>query len=225
MAPPEGDSAAGGLAARVVSAAVLVPIVLSAVYLGRPAFDGLIAIGALVLAWEWNRLCGGRPGWLAAGFVAIALPSVSLLYLRGDPAAGTETVFWLLAVVWAADSGAYAFGRLVGGPRLAPVVSPNKTWAGLVGGIASAGAAGAAAALVLGLDGVLALAGWSAAVGAVSQGGDLTESWVKRHFGVKDSGTIVPGHGGLLDRVDGLLAAAVAVAAVTAGKGSILTWT
>ncbi|MFQ5764869.1 MAG: phosphatidate cytidylyltransferase [Rhodospirillales bacterium] len=226
MARREGDPAADGLAARVGSAVVLVPVVLAAVHLGTPVFDGLVGIAALVLAWEWNRLCGGRLGWLAVGFLAIALPCVSLLYLRGDPAAGAETLFWLLAVVWSADTGAFAFGRLIGGPRLAPVISPNKTWSGLIGGIASAGAMGGATALVLGLDGVMALAGWSAAIGAISQGGDLTESWVKRHFGVKDTGNIVPGHGGLLDRVDGLLAAAIAVAVVTAaGKGSILTWT
>jgi len=226
MARREGDAAAGGPTARIVSAVVLAPVVLAAVYFGSPAFDALVAIAALVLAWEWNRLCAGRPGWLAAGFLYIALPSAALLYLRGDAEAGLETVLWLLAVVWAADTGAYAVGRLVGGPKLAPRISPAKTWSGLFGGIGSAGAVGWAAALILGLEGMLGLVLWSATVGAVSQGGDLLESWIKRRFGVKDTSGILPGHGGLFDRVDGLLAAAVAVAAVTAaGKGSILTWT
>ena len=89
-----------------------------------------------------------------------------------------------------------------------------------------AGAAGGGAALILGSAGLFTLAGWSAIIGAVSQGGDLAESWVKRHFGVKNTGAILPGHGGLFDRVDGLLAAAVAVALIEASaKGSILTWT
>ena len=161
---------------------------------------------------------------MALGGLYIAVPCWALLQLRAD---GAATLFWLWAVVWSADTGAFVFGRLIGGAKLAPVISPNKTWAGLLGGIGTAAMAGAATALILGFDGVLALAGWSAAVGAVSQAGDLVESWVKRHFGVKDTGTILPGHGGLFDRVDGLLAAAVTVVVVieTVGKGSFLAWT
>ncbi len=225
MAPPEGDSKSGSLTARTVTAVVAAPVVLGMVYLGSPVFDILIAAVALVLAFEWNRLCSGRPLWLALGGLYIAVPCWALLYLRGAGGAGPETLFWLLAVVWSADTGAFAFGRLIGGAKLAPVISPNKTWAGLLGGIGTAGMAGAATALILEIDGVLALAGWSVAVGAVSQAGDIGESWVKRHFGVKDTGAILPGHGGLFDRVDGLLAAAVAVVVIEAvGKGVILTW-
>ncbi|NQV84376.1 MAG: phosphatidate cytidylyltransferase [Rhodospirillales bacterium] len=225
MAPPEDNPKPGGLNARVISAAILAPVVLAIVYGGTPFFEILVTAAALIMAYEWNRLCGGRPGWLLVGALYIGLPCWALLSLRADSVAGRETLFWLLAVVWSADTGAYAFGRLIGGPKLAPFISPNKTWAGFVGSIGSAAIVGVATALALDLTAVLTLAGWSALIGAVSQGGDLVESWVKRHFSVKDTGSIIPGHGGLLDRVDGLLTAAVGVAIFSiVGEGSILTW-
>lgn len=225
MAPPEDRPAKANLVQRSASAMVLATVALAAVYWGTPVFDWLIAVGALILAWEWNRLCAGRLAWLAGGLLYIAVPCWALLYLRADPVAGTETLFWLLAVVWAADTGAYAFGRWIGGPKMSPVISPKKTWSGLIGGVGSAGVVGAVTAIILEKHGFLGLSGWSAVIGGVSQAGDLAESWVKRHFGVKDTSGIIPGHGGLFDRVDGLLAAAVAVAAITlAGNGSFLTW-
>ena len=226
MVQQAGNPDSSDLARRTLSAVVLAPLVLAVVYAGSPFFEGLVFITALVLAWEWNRLCSGRFFWLLGGVFYIALPCWVLLFLRSDPIAGRETLFWLLAVVWSSDTGAYVFGRLIGGPRMSPVISPKKTWSGLIGGIGSAGIVGAIAAFVLQKDGFLALAGWSAVIGAACQAGDLAESWVKRHFGVKDTGKTIPGHGGLFDRVDGLLAAAIAVAvAGGAGKGSILTWT
>lgn len=225
MAPPEGNSATADLAQRSTSAAVLAAVTLAAVYWGPPVFDWLVAVGALILAWEWNRMCAGRLAWLAGGLLYIAVPCWALLYLRADPAAGAETLFWLLAVVWAADTGAYVSGRWIGGPKMSPVISPKKTWSGLIGGVMAAGVVGAVSAILFGKQGFLALSGWSAVIGGVSQAGDLAESWVKRHFGVKDTSGIIPGHGGLFDRVDGLLAAAMAVAAITlAGNGSFLTW-
>ncbi len=226
MAPPESDPKTGEMTTRIISAVVAALVALAAVYFGSPFFEILVAFAALILASEWNRLCKGRIAWLVAGLFYIAVPCWALLDLRADSAHGREMLLWLFAVVWAADTGAYAFGRLIGGARLAPVISPNKTWSGLVGGIGMAGAAGGVTALILGSSGLFTLAGWSAAIGAVAQAGDLVESWVKRHFGVKDTGAILPGHGGLFDRVDGLLAAAVAVALIEAStKSSILTWT
>jgi phosphatidate cytidylyltransferase len=226
MASPEDNQKTSGLSVRIVSAAVLAPVVLGAVYAGSFFFVILVAAAGLIMAYEWNRLCDGLLGWRLVGALYIGIPCWALLSLRADPVAGRDTLFWLLAVVWAADTGAYTFGRLIGGPKLAPVISPNKTWAGLAGGIGMAAIVGVGAALLLDQAAVLTLAGLSALIGAVSQGGDLVESWVKRHFGVKDTGSIIPGHGGLLDRVDGLLTAAVGVAILSAvGKGSILTWT
>lgn len=163
--------------------------------------------------------------WAGLGGLYIGLPSVALVWLRDDPGLGSAVVWWLLLVVWATDIGAYAFGRLIGGPLLLPVVSPKKTWAGLLGGMICASLAGFAVARMFDLadGGVVAVV---SAIGAVvAQVGDLFESWVKRRWGVKDSSGIIPGHGGVLDRVDGLLAAALAVAVLTLVSGRpVLVW-
>jgi len=230
MARPAANLKSGALARRVISAACIAPVVLAAVYFGYPFFEAMIGISALILAWEWNRLCQGKDEgkilWLFSGLIYIVAPCWSLLYLRSDPAMGLETVFWLLAVVWCTDTFAFVFGRLIGGPKLAPRISPNKTWSGFWGGIVSAGFVGLATAMALEKESYVALTGLSAAIGAVSQGGDLVESLVKRHFGVKDTSAIIPGHGGLFDRVDGLLVAAVAAAFIGLYvESGILTWT
>jgi phosphatidate cytidylyltransferase len=149
-----------------------------------------------------------RLGW---GYVYVAVPAVALLVLSGF---GWPLVLWAMVVTWATDIFAYFAGRAIGGPKLAPRISPNKTLAGLVGGMAGAGAAGAAAVWALGPSWPFAGAGpflyGGAAMGLVAQLGDLYESAVKRRAGVKDSGTILPGHGGVLDRLDGLLPVALA---------------
>ncbi|TVR98338.1 MAG: phosphatidate cytidylyltransferase [Rhodospirillales bacterium] len=255
---------------RIVSATVLAVPVLLCVVAGSPYFDILVAVGAMVMVWEWFRLCSesfpmteaaaggisvlvalvltslGEPRtalvtlaggavvlallsrgqwWLSAGPLYIGLPAVALVWLRADPALGLETVIWLLAMVWASDVGAYAAGRAIGGPKLAATWSPNKTWAGLIGATASAGAVGAVTAGLLAMASVWPLALASAALGAAAQGGDLFESFAKRRFGVKDTSTLIPGHGGLLDRVDGLVAAVVLTALIGAiGNGSMLAW-
>ncbi len=155
-----------------------------------------------------------RPLWLAAGVIYIAVPCNAVIWLRADPETGLATILWLLAVIWATDIGAYFAGRGIGGPRLAPRISPKKTWAGLAGGMIAAAAVGWATAAVLGLPNAPALIAFSIILALVAQGGDLLESAIKRHFKVKDSGNLIPGHGGLLDRFDGLMTAAPAVAAV-----------
>lgn len=163
--------------------------------------------------------------WTAAGALYAGLPSVALVWLRGG-VAGREVLFWLLLTVWATDIGAYGFGRMIGGPLLAPAVSPKKTWAGLLGGMVSAAAVGAAFAAIAGTGDPPMVAAGSALLAVVAQSGDLLESWVKRRWGVKDASNIIPGHGGVLDRVDGLLAAGAAVAAVTLATGAeVLSWT
>ena len=136
-------------------------------------------------------------GW---GFLYIGAPAFALTVLNW---AWFELVFWLMLVTWATDIFAYFAGRAIGGPKLAPRISPNKTWAGLIGGMAGAAVVGAAAAWAFGLDPLFVAAG--APLGLLAQLGDLYESSVKRRLGVKDSGTILPGHGGVLDRLDGLL--------------------
>ena len=146
-----------------------------------------------------------RSARLVQGYLYIAIPSLALLMLNDI---SWQAVFWAMVVTWATDIFAYFAGRSIGGPKLAPKISPNKTWAGLVGGMAGAGVLGGLVAWLLGLPALFLFSG--APMGLLAQIGDLYESSMKRKAGVKDSGTILPGHGGVLDRLDGLLPVAVA---------------
>lgn len=150
--------------------------------------------------------------WYALGLVYLSLACLGMIWLRELPGTGRDVVLWLLAVVWATDTGAYAAGRTIGGPKMAPKISPNKTWAGLAGGMASAALVGAVTAWLLKTVGAVSLAAISAFLAVVAQSGDLLESRLKRRFGAKESSNLIPGHGGLLDRLDGVLAVALAVA-------------
>jgi phosphatidate cytidylyltransferase len=180
------------------------PTVLLGEYL-EPAFEGFLAVAAAaVLIGILSRRLA-----MAWGFLYIGLPAFALVVLSW---AWSELVLWLLIVVWATDIFAYAAGRAIGGPRLAPRISPNKTWAGLVGGLLGAAAAAWIAGHFMQIDPIFLYLG--APMGLLAQLGDLYESAVKRRAGVKDSGTILPGHGGVLDRLDGLLPVALASYAV-----------
>jgi phosphatidate cytidylyltransferase len=153
-------------------------------------------------------LAGGvtsRDGWRPAGILYCATLGFGLLLLRLSPEGGLAAVLFVFAVVWLNDTGAYFAGRAIGGPKLWPVVSPKKTWAGAVGGLIAGLIAGFVVAALSGISLTPGLAVVAVLLSVASQAGDLFESWVKRHFGVKDAGTIVPGHGGLMDRVDGLV--------------------
>ncbi len=167
-------------------------------------------LGAVVVAACARGSCTDRM-LLGAGVPYIIVPSVALVWLSCLPS-GAWILTWLFAVVWATDIGGYAVGKSVGGPKLAPAISPGKTWAGFFGGTAMAAVAALAFA-PLARD-PLRLAALGIGVSLASQFGDLLESAVKRRFEVKDSGCIIPGHGGVFDRLDGLLVAAVLVATV-----------
>lgn len=163
--------------------------------------------GALLLGLAARRLA------MAWGFVYIVLPAFCLVLLSWLTApTGHDLLFWVLVVTWSTDIFAYFAGRAIGGPKLAPRISPNKTWAGLIGGMAGASFAGWAVAWYFDLGSPFTWLG--ATMGLVAQLGDLYESWEKRRAGVKDSGSLLPGHGGVLDRLDGLLAVSVATLAV-----------
>lgn len=194
-------------------------IAAAAATVGDGAAAVLIAvIFALVLALSERRTA--RRSWAALGLLWIALPCVAILWLdHGE--GGRAVIFFLLAVVWASDIGAYACGRLLGGPKLAPKLSPNKTWAGAVGGLVCALLVGFAAAHVVHAS-ALRVVAVTAIVAVAAQLGDLGESVAKRHFQVKDTGALIPGHGGLLDRLDSLLAASMALAACIAAIGPSL---
>jgi phosphatidate cytidylyltransferase len=163
--------------------------------------------------------------WRGLGLLWIGLPCVGLVWLRGQPGAGLIGVFWLLACVWACDTGAYFAGKSIGGAKLAPTISPSKTWSGLIGGMLAAALVSIIFSFYEYTGSVSLLAVTGAVLAAVSQLGDLAESAVKRNFDVKDSGRLIPGHGGMLDRVDGLLFAVPAgVALMVINEGMVWAW-
>ncbi|MGJ3258781.1 MAG: phosphatidate cytidylyltransferase [Rhodospirillales bacterium] len=223
-APVTPEQRLSGTSLRAVSALVLALPALLAVYFGPPWFTAMVLITAAAMGWEWSRMCGGDVKWLIAGALYIAIPSGALIWLRGEATPGMITIFWLFAVVWSADIAAYLSGRSIGGPKLAPSISPKKTWAGFVGGVTCATVVAGAFAVYWD-EPPLSLALWGAVVAIASQAGDLLESGVKRHFGVKDSSALIPGHGGVLDRVDALVAGAVAIALLKYILGrSVMPW-
>jgi phosphatidate cytidylyltransferase len=190
------------LFAGCVPLAIMAPVLAAG-----PSF---LAIGLMLGAGFFIAITTNKPR-LAFGIPYVALPALALIFLREQPN-GLLLSLWTLATVWATDIGAYAAGRSIGGPKLAPAVSPNKTWAGLIGGVV--------AALLLGLalwrfaDLRLQFALASPILAVIAQIGDLYESWLKRLAGKKDSGNLLPGHGGVLDRLDGLVPVAPAAAAL-----------
>jgi phosphatidate cytidylyltransferase len=195
-----------------------------AIGLGLAAF-GYAALGLAVLTTGSIIVVplqfGERPLVSAAGVLYAGLPAVALLWLRGDEPYGFLAVLFIFAIVWATDIFAYLSGHIIGGPKLWPNVSPNKTWSGLIGGVASSTLAGALFAYYLGSR-VPALAASGFILGLIAQAGDLAESALKRRFGVKDTSNLIPGHGGFMDRMDGVVTVAVTAAlfALFAGPGA-----
>jgi len=150
--------------------------------------------------------------WQAFGLVYVLSPSIALIWLRNDYEAGRVLTLILFLVVWATDSGAFAAGKIIGGPKLNPAISPKKTWAGSVGGILTGALVAALVALwVYGGRSFIPYLFAGAGLAFASVIGDMVESAMKRGFGVKDTGGIIPGHGGVLDRLDGMLFATVAM--------------
>ena len=196
-------------------------LILSALFVGKAWFGGafaILAVCGLALALAAGP---GRRIWAFAGMVYAGLLLVSVGALHGSADHGTRSIVWLFATVWGTDIFAYFGGRLIGGTKLWPKVSPSKTWSGTLTGV-FAGALIGAAVGAHGLGGParsLPLFAIGLATAAVSQGGDIFESWVKRRFGVKDSSGLIPGHGGFMDRLDGFIAAAVFAALFGASRG------
>lgn len=190
-----------GRTRRLAQLTVAVPLAAIAPIAWGPGFFtlGLIAGAAFFVV-----IVTRKPP-LAVGVVYVALPVLSLLLIRRQEE-GVVFALWTLALVWMCDIGAYFAGRAIGGPKLAPAISPNKTVAGLAGGVIAASVFGAFMHWYAGLPWRLTLA--TPVLAVIAQAGDLYESWLKRRVGIKDSGNILPGHGGLLDRLDGLVAVA-----------------
>lgn len=163
------------------------------------------AIGTAMFALFTRGGEGG--GWSASGTLYATLPLAAMVWMLGAPG-GSLIILWLFVVVWASDIGAFAAGRAIGGPKLAPAISPSKTWSGAIGGLLSSALFGATMAPFLLNSAMEVGAAMAALVGIAAQLGDLLESWIKRRWKVKDSGRLIPGHGGLMDRLDSLAVAA-----------------
>jgi len=176
--------------------------------LGRADLAAL-ALAAAAVAVGLLSLSSGHPAWSLGGLLYAALPAAALVFLRSDPSLGAIAVLYLFAVAWTTDTASYAAGRLIGGPKLAPRISPRKTWSGFIVGALAPALVGYLFALALKDTSAWRLALVSVALALACQLGDLLESAVKRHFGAKDMSQLIPGHGGLLDRIDGLLIAAI----------------
>ncbi|MBZ9988592.1 phosphatidate cytidylyltransferase [Mesorhizobium sp. BH1-1-5] len=205
MARPAGGAALGFLPEA------LILIFIAALIAGVPALWLLLLVAVVVaVAAIAARIRGATP-WEASGVAYAALSGFSLAYLRDGNHSGLIAILFLFAVVWATDIAAYFVGRAVGGPKLAPSISPGKTQSGALGGAAGGVVAGLLLAVAAGAGNLVQLGFVALALAIVSQIGDLFESWVKRRHGAKDSSNLIPGHGGVMDRVDGLVAAAFAL--------------
>jgi phosphatidate cytidylyltransferase len=198
----------------ITGAAVLLAILLAATTSGVDGSHSvrLVAGGTLLLMGMLATAAlapSDRRVWTAAGIPYAGLLGMAPIVLRNDAQYGFLAIAFLFAVVWATDIVAYFVGRAVGGPKLAPRISPKKTWSGAVGGTVAAIGAALALAIAAGLPNLPAVGLIAAAASALAQAGDLFESALKRRFGAKDSSHLIPGHGGLMDRLDGFVAAAV----------------
>ncbi|HET8749416.1 MAG TPA: phosphatidate cytidylyltransferase [Sphingomicrobium sp.] len=197
---------------RTLTGLLLIAVALLSAYAGGYVFAIFVAAAATAMFYEWTKLVQGwGTGWYISGLFYALVPAIALLWVRGWDLHRFDLLIWTFVVTWATDIGAYFAGRRFGRRKLAPSISPGKTIEGLYGGIAAAALIGGAWALATGLGTALLVLAPVFAVAA--QGGDLFESAMKRRAGVKDSGHWLPGHGGVLDRLDGLVPVAVLTAA------------
>lgn len=200
------------LNARILTGILLIAGALTAAVIGGNVLAIAVAGIATLLFYEWTRIVRGwGAAWYASGFVYALLPALALLWIRERDQHGLALLIWAFIVTWSTDIGAYFAGRSFGKHKLAPTISPNKTVEGLIGGIAAATLLGGVWAISQHLGS--ALLAIAPVLAVTAQCGDLFESGMKRRAGVKDSGTWLPGHGGALDRLDGLVPVAVLTAA------------
>ena len=222
--PKPGPS---NLTLRWISSLILAPLVLAITWYGGWPFVALWTIAACIVPWEWSMLAKAAPsagpyvGWMIAGLAYAAVLALAPAILRSDAALGFVAIVFLFAIVWTTDALAYFAGRALGGPKLMPAVSPKKTWSGAAGGTLGAVAAGLIVVKIAGLQLTVAVAAVALMLSVVSQIGDLVESAVKRRFNAKDAGQLIPGHGGLMDRLDGFLTAAAAAVMVGLLRGGL----
>lgn len=195
---------------RVLSSIVLLPIAVFAIFFSQKLFLFLVLAIAILMTFEWiemTRNLADKKKWSIIGFFYILIPLYSVYVLRTT---STDILFWMFAIIWATDIFAFFAGRMIGGKKLAPTISPNKTWSGLAGGIFASAVIGLISSSMF-VGSVKFFVITSVILSLIEQVSDLMESKFKRIFGVKDSGNIIPGHGGVLDRLDGIMLTAPAV--------------
>jgi phosphatidate cytidylyltransferase len=206
---------------RAVTATGMAFLILAVVLAGTgylPAAVATLATGAVAAA---VLSSAARRIWVAAGLAYCWAIGALPVVLRSDLEHGFLAIAFLFAIVWATDTAAYFLGRAIGGAKLMPQLSPKKTWAGAVSGTAAAVVAGVIVGRAAGLTTILALAVLAAILSIFAQAGDLFESYLKRKFGAKDSGHLIPGHGGLMDRLDGFVAAGAIAAVIGLARGGL----
>ena len=218
---------------KIDSVGILGVILVASVVFITFVFDVGIALIIMFLSvffiWLLLRLNGERKrsgrGWTVLGIILIGLTGCGLVWLRGFGESGLQLVFWLVISIWITDTFAYYTGRRFKGPKLAPTISPNKTWSGLFGAILGTAVWSGVWSVWTGTGTVFIIAIIGAGTAVLAQLGDLSVSVVKRRFGYKESGKLIPGHGGVLDRMDGFLVAAPFVAlSLAVAKGNFSLW-
>ncbi len=211
---------------RVLSALVLAPVAFGAAWFGGWAFAAFWILAAAAVLYEWTKIVlanlsgTSRAAWLVAGAAYAFLMGWSPIVLRNDPQFGFAVIVFLFAVVWTTDILGYFGGRAFGGPKLAAAISPSKTWSGAIAGTLGAAIASALAAATLGVR-VLPVIGIGVVLSLFSQAGDLAESAFKRKFRTKDASNLIPGHGGVMDRLDGFWAAALVAALIGIARAGL----
>ena len=210
----------------------MAPLTVWVAWLGGWPFVAFWTLAACVVLWEWTTLVRGatpegsaRPGWffgwMVTGLLYASVLLLAPVILRRDPEFGFVSIIFLFAVVWTTDIAAYFAGRTLGGPKLWPAVSPKKTWSGAIGGTLGGIVAGIAVLKVAGLAIAPMLLLVALGLSVISEAGDLLESAIKRRFGAKDASHLIPGHGGLMDRLDGFLTAVLAAVLVGLLRGGL----
>ncbi len=203
------------LKTRFISAIILIPIAILIIYSPLVIFAGFVIATAVLMAFEWITIVKTEEEtnmWRMLGLIYILLPTVSLIYIK-TANNGSDIVLWTFLIVWATDVAGLIVGRSIGGPKLAPTVSPNKTWSGLIGGILASMFVALLSSVIF-TESASFFIIFGGLLAIIEQAGDLIESKFKRIFGVKDSGNLIPGHGGVMDRLDGLTLVAPIVALV-----------
>jgi phosphatidate cytidylyltransferase len=226
VAPTPPSAAPGSdLRKRLMSGLVMAVLALGAAWLGGAIFLAFWAVAAALILWEWVNLTAGasqRGVWVLAGVLYAGAAFAAPVVLRGDAQLGFVAIIFLFAVVWSTDILGYLVGRFVGGPKLWPAVSPKKTWSGALGGTAGALIAAGIIAQLNALT-IWPVALLAAVLSVGAQAGDLFESAIKRRFNAKDASHLIPGHGGVMDRLDGFIVAALIAALVGLARGGLMS--